>query len=69
MGTIVGPIADDQVVASCRHIVCHIDGKYGHEKLLPDKSISRINVSIGVLPTRRTKNNCSMTCKGRRKSV
>lgn len=25
--------------------------------------MSRIRVSIGVLPTRRTKNNCSMTCE------
>lgn len=57
----VGPI-DDQVVVNWRHIVCHIDVKYGQEKLLPDNSISRINVSMGVLPTKRTKNNCSMTC-------
>lgn len=55
-----GPI-DDQVVVNWRHIVCHIDVKYGHEKLLPDNNMSRINVSIGVLPTNRTKNNCSMT--------
>lgn len=57
----VGPI-DDQVVVNWRHIECHIDVKYGHEKLLPDSSISRMSVSIGVLPTKRTKNNCSMTC-------
>lgn len=55
----------DQVVVNCRHIVCHIDCKYGHEKLFPDRSISRISVSIGVLPTRRTKNNCSMTYLGK----
>ena len=34
---------------------------YGHEKELPDSNISRIKVSIGVLPTNRMKNNCSMT--------
>lgn len=60
----VGPIAD-HVVVNWRHIVCHIDVKYGHEKLLPDNSISRIRVSIGVLPTKRTKNNCSITCRRR----
>lgn len=56
----VGPIVD-QVVVSWRHIECHIDVKYGQEKLLPDNSISRMRVSIGVLPTKRTKNNCSIT--------
>lgn len=34
---------------------------YGQLKLLPDSNISRMRVSIGVLPTNRTKNNCSMT--------
>lgn len=34
---------------------------YGQLKLLPDSSISLIRVSMGVLPTKRTKNNCSMT--------
>jgi hypothetical protein len=55
---------DQVVVASCLHNapVCHMDGKYGHEKLLPDNNISRMSVSIGVLPTSRTKNNCSITC-------
>lgn len=56
------PIAEDQVLVSCRHTECHIEVRYGHEKLLPESSMSRINVSIGVLPTNRTKNNCSMTC-------
>lgn len=51
----------DQVVVSCRHIECHIEFRYGQEKLLPDSSMSRINVSMGVLPTSRTKNSCSMT--------
>lgn len=59
---LIGSIAvADQVVVNCLHIVCHIDCKYGHEKLFPDRSISRISVSIGVLPTKRTKNNCSIT--------
>lgn len=55
---------DQEVVANCRHNapVCHIDGRYGHEKLLPDSNISRMSVSIGVFPTSRTKNNCSITC-------
>lgn len=34
---------------------------YGHEKELPDRSMSLMRVSIGVLPTKRTKNNCSIT--------
>lgn len=34
---------------------------YGQLKLLPESNISRMRVSIGVLPTNRTKNNCSMT--------
>lgn len=59
----VAPFGVDHVVVNCRHIVCHIDVKYGQEKLFPDNNISRINVSIGVLPTKRTKNNCSITWK------
>lgn len=51
----------DQVVVNWRHIVCHIDGRYGQEKLLPDNSMSRISVSMGVFPTRRTKKSCSIT--------
>lgn len=58
----VGPIAD-QVVVNWRHIECHIDVRYGQEKLFPDSSMSRIRVSMGVLPTNRTKNSCSMTWK------
>lgn len=61
-----GPIVD-QVVVNCRHIVCHIEFRYGQEKLLPDNSMSRMRVSIGVLPTSRTKNNCSITCNWRLK--
>lgn len=30
-------------------------------KLLPDSSISLMRVSMGVLPTKRTKKSCSMT--------
>ena len=33
----------------------------GHWNWLPDISMSRIRVSMGVLPTSRTKNNCSIT--------
>lgn len=36
-------------------------GMYGQLKLDPERSMSRIRVSIGVLPTRRTKKSCSMT--------
>ena len=39
------------------------DDAVGHWNWLfaPDINMSRINVSIGVLPTRRTKNSCSIT--------
>ena len=33
----------------------------GHWKLLPERSMSRIRVSMGVFPTRRTKKSCSIT--------
>ena len=33
----------------------------GHWNVLPDRSMSLIRVSMGVLPTRRTKKSCSMT--------
>ena len=33
----------------------------GHWKVLPESSMSLMSVSIGVLPTSRTKNSCSMT--------
>ena len=33
----------------------------GHWNWLPDMSMSLMRVSIGVLPTSRTKNSCSMT--------
>ena len=35
---------------------------YGQLKEPPLSNMSRIRVSIGVFPTNRTKNNCSMTC-------
>ena len=35
---------------------------YGQLKLLPLSSMSLISVSIGVFPTSRTKNSCSITC-------
>lgn len=41
----------------------HCNGMYGQLNELPLKSMSLISVSIGVLPTKRTKNNCSMTCE------
>ena len=33
----------------------------GHWKVLPESSMSRISVSIGVLPTSLTKKSCSIT--------
>lgn len=39
--------ADDEVV--------------GHWKEFPDSNMSRMRVSIGVFPTRRTKKSCSIT--------
>ena len=33
----------------------------GHWKVLPERSMSLIRVSIGVLPTSLTKNSCSIT--------
>lgn len=48
--------------ASCRQTECHIVDMYGQLKLLPLSSISLISVSIGVFPTSRTKNSCSITC-------
>ena len=33
----------------------------GHWNVLPERSMSLIRVSIGVLPTSLTKNNCSIT--------
>jgi len=35
---------------------------YGQLNELPLSSMSLMRVSMGVLPTRRTKNSCSMTC-------
>lgn len=48
--------------ASCRQTECHIVVMYGQLKLLPLSNISLISVSIGVFPTSRTKNSCSITC-------
>ena len=36
---------------------------WGHWNDGPDMIMSRIRVSMGVLPTSRTKNNCSITCE------
>lgn len=36
---------------------------YGHENELPERSISLIKVSMGVLPTSLTKNSCSITAE------
>ena len=33
----------------------------GHWKELPESSMSLMSVSMGVLPTRRTKKSCSIT--------
>ncbi len=38
-----------------------VDTVEGHWKVLPDKSMSLMSVSIGVFPTNRTKNSCSIT--------
>ena len=35
--------------------------RVGHWKVLPDNSMSRMRVSIGVLPTSLTKKSCSIT--------
>ncbi len=50
-------------VAICRQIFCHIEFIYGQLKLPPLNNISLMRVSMGVLPTSLTKNNCSMTCE------
>lgn len=49
--------------ANCLQTLCHIELIYGQLKLLPLSNMSLMSVSIGVLPTRRTKNNCSITCE------
>ena len=49
--------------ASCRQTECHIVLMYGQLKLLPLSSMSLMSVSIGVFPTSRTKNSCSITCE------
>ena len=38
------------------------DGE-GHWNEFPDKSMSLMRVSIGVLPTSLTKKSCSITCE------
>lgn len=40
----------------------HWRGMYGQLKDEPLSSMSLIKVSMGVFPTSRTKNNCSITC-------
>lgn len=41
-----------------------LDKRLGEEVLLlPFRTISLIKVSIGVLPTKRRKNTCSITCE------
>lgn len=52
---------EDYAEANCRQTECHILLMYGQLKLLPLNSISRMSVSIGVLPTSRTKKSCSIT--------
>lgn len=39
------------------------DEVFGPLLVEPFRTISRINVSIGVFPTRRKKKTCSMTCE------
>ena len=36
-------------------------GGWGHWNAEPDKTISLIRVSMGVFPTKRAKNSCSIT--------
>lgn len=47
----------------CLQTECHMEFMYGQLKLLPLNSMSLMSVSMGVLPTNRTKNNCSITCE------
>jgi hypothetical protein len=49
--------------ANCLQTLCHIELIYGQLKLLPLSNMSLMSVSMGVLPTRRTKNSCSITCE------
>ncbi|KAG8191190.1 hypothetical protein JTE90_011874 [Oedothorax gibbosus] len=48
---------------ACPPDIGHCRGMYGQLKDDPLSSMSRMRVSIGVLPTRRTKKSCSMTCE------
>jgi len=65
--TVLLPIQSD---ACCRTSIAgehasllrYCTDMYGQLNEPPLSNMSRINVSIGVLPTRRTKNSCSMTC-------
>lgn len=52
---------EDYAEANCRQTECHILLMYGQLKLLPLNNISRMSVSMGVLPTSRTKKSCSIT--------
>lgn len=40
-----------------------LESKLGEVLLLPFKTMSRISVSMGVLPTSRRKKTCSITCE------
>ena len=58
--------AGDQGIleAGAAVVLVPLDKRLGEEVLLlPFRTISRIKVSIGVLPTKRRKNTCSMTCE------
>ena len=47
---------------SAPRVLRYWTGMYGQLKEPPLSSMSLMRVSMGVLPTRRTKNSCSMTC-------
>ena len=53
-----GPVGEDVAAAAAAAAAAALGGHWNVE---PDKTISLISVSIGVFPTRRTKNSCSMT--------
>ena len=50
--------------APFHYFLYYCKGTYGGQvKELPLSNISLINVSMGVFPTNRTKNSCSITCE------
>ena len=55
-----GPLGDDEDAATAAAAAAAA-ALGGHWNVDPDKTISLMRVSIGVFPTSRTKNNCSMT--------